>query len=254
MLKIITLIACIVLLSAPACFSDIDTNFNTSYFCTDLEGNPRWSAKAVIKHLKGDPDDIFILTEDGMGYYSGFEDEVSWASVLRFKSTKDTISPIRVEKRVFNKAKELLAIETQEFDYIDKKILCTKKDKVKDRETSREFNFSSDPINRLALSLYLQKLLNNGIREKRVDLLTAEPSLLVVDIKVINEEVIDIHNKKLPAYKICLDPNLGLLSIFKVFLPKAYTWHLAQGDFAWLKYKGPESSPTSIKVLIETKG
>jgi len=100
----------------------------------------------------------------------------------------------------------------------------------------------------------VQKLLSNGIMEKRVDLLTAEPSLLVVDIKLINEEVVDIHNKELPAYKICLDPNLGLFSIFKVFLPKAYTWHLAEGDFAWLKYKGPESSPTSIKILIETKG
>jgi len=254
MLKIITLIACFVLLSAPACFSDIDTDFSTSYVCTDLEGNPRWSAKAIIKHLKDDPDDIFILTEDGIGYYSGFEDEVSWVSVLRFKSTKDIVKPIRVEKRVLNKAKELLVIETQEFDYTDKKISCTKKDKVKNRETMREFNFSSDPINRLALSLYVQKLLNNGSRERRVDLLTSEPSLIAVDIRVIKEEVIDIHNKELPAFKICLDPNLGLLSIFKVFLPKAYTWHLAEGDFAWLKYKGPESSPTSIKVLIETKG
>ena len=252
-MKVIILIIFLMFLIVPVCFSDIDTDFSTSYVCTDLEGNPRWGAKAIIKHLKDDPDDIFILTEYGIGHYSGFEDEVSWASVLRFKSTKDIIRPINAEKRVFNKAKELLVIETQEFDYIDKKILCTKKDKIKNHETTREFNFSSDPINRLALSLYVQKLLSNGIMEKRVDLLTAEPSLLVVDIKVINEEVIDIHNKELLTFKLCLDPNLGLLSIFKVFLPKAYTWHLAEGDFAWFKYKGPESSPTSIKVLIETK-
>ena len=253
-MKVIILIIFLMFLIVPVCFSDIDTDFSTSYVCTDLEGNPRWGAKAIIKHLKDDPDDIFILIEDGMGYYSGFEDEVSWASVLRFKSTKDIIRPIKAEKRVFNKARELLVIETQEFDYTDKKILCTRQDKVKNHETTREFNFSSDPINRLALSLYVQKLLSNGIMEKRVDLLTADPSLVSVDIKVINEEVIDIHNKELLTFKLCLDPNLGLLSIFKVFLPKAYTWHLAQGDFAWLKYKGPESNPTSIKVLIETKG
>ena len=253
-MKVIILIIFLMFLIVPVCFSDIDTGFTTSYVCTNLEGAPRWTAKVVIRHLTDDPDDIFVLTEDGTGYYSGFEDQISWTSVLRFKSTDDTVRPIIVEKRVFNKDRELLVIETQEFDYTDKKILCIRQDKVKNRETTREFRFSSDPINRLALSLYLQKLLSNGIRERRVDLLTADPSLVSVDIKIIKEEIVDIHNKELPAFKICLDPNLGLLSIFKVLLPKAYTWHLAEGDFAWLRYKGPESSPTSIKVLIETKG
>ncbi len=254
LLKVFLLVIFCLLLTAPACLSENSSSYTTEYKCADLSGAPRWSARAFITHIEGEPDDIFLLTEKGAGIYSGFKDEVSWVSTLKFKSDKESVKPIRMEKRVFDSNKKLLAMDTQEFDYDNNKIVVRKKDEAKNRQTERSFSFSSDPVNRLSLSLYIQKFLENGIRQKRAALLTSEPNLYSVEIKIIDEETIGIHNKQLPAYKMCLDPNLGLLSIFKVFLPKSYTWHLAEGDFAWLKYQGPENDPASIKVVIETRG
>ena len=253
-MKVVTLIVLVLFLPVSVVLGSDKDVFSTSYTCIDLAGVDRWTATANIEHVQDDADDVFILTEHGQGFYSGFKDEITWISQLRFESTEDFVKPIRVQKRVFNMEKELLLIETQEFDHIKKKALYTIDNIVKDRKKTKEFSFKADVVNRLILCLYVQKFLEKGIREKRVDLLTNEPNIYSVLIKVIDEEVIDLNGNKLPSYKLCLDPNLGLLSIFKIFLPKSYVWHLAEGDFAWLKYKGPESNPTSIKVVIETKG
>lgn len=254
MLKICVMFLSVMLLCAPVSLAEEADAFSTSYTCADLKGNYRWKAATEINHSDGDPDDVFQLVEKGRGHYSGFEDKISWSSVMRFQSTDETVRPIRVDKRVFDTNGILLMLETQEFDYTDNKIKCSKQDKVNDRETVKEFDFGFDPVNRLSLSLYIQKFLKNGFRQKKVNLLSSEPNIYSVSIKIIGEEVIDIYGKQLKAYKLCLDPNLGILSIFKVFLPKSYTWHLAKEDFAWLKYEGPESDPASIKVIIETKG
>ncbi|NQT90321.1 MAG: hypothetical protein HQ558_03610, partial [Candidatus Omnitrophica bacterium] len=43
-----------------------------------------------------------------------------------------------------------------------------------------------------------------------------------------------------------------IFNLFKAFASKGYTWHAAEGDFRWLKYKGPETDPYSIRVEIIT--
>lgn len=253
-MKISALIILLLLLPVSLSLGDDEGIFSTSYICTDSEGADRWTATSDIEHSQGDADNIFVLTEYGEGIYSGFKDEISWVSELRFESTEDLVKPIRYQKRVFNDMKELLAVETQEFDYVNKKVLCVNNDLTEKKKITKEFDFRFDVVNRLILCLYVQKFLEKGIMEKRVDLLSSEPNIYSVVIKVIDEEIIDLDGEELRSYKLCLDPNLGLLSIFKIFLPKAYIWHLARADFAWLRYEGPESNPTSIKVVIETTG
>ena len=68
---------------------------------------------------------------------------------------------------------------------------------------------------------------------------------------MVGEEEIDISGEKQKALKICLDPQLGLFNFMKVFIPRAYMWYSAGGDFKWLQYKGLEDNLSSPVVEIK---
>jgi len=223
-----------------------------SYECFDLKGNKRWEAVGELESLPHKGEDMYLLTENGKGYYSGFSDEISWVSSLEFKSSKNGVRPLLMEKRVFSKKRQPIAIIKREFDFKSQKVFCVYEDLISGKSRKVALDFIGDVVNRLILPLYVQNFLENGKMQKEVYFLTDEPRAHKVDIRVIKKEMIDIGGEKKESYKLCLDPNIGLFNIFKAFLPKAYIWHLSKTDFEWLKYSGPESNPASVRVEIDT--
>jgi len=121
------------------------------------------------------------------------------------------------------------------------------------KKIEKTFKFKDDIVTRLILGLYIQKFLENGETEKTVELVSSEPQLYKVNIRITGEEKIDINGREKIAYKLCLDPDIGLLNIFKFFISKTYVWHSSVPDFEWLKYVGLENTISSPKVEIRTK-
>lgn len=224
--------------------------FVTNYTCSDLKGNERWKGETEISHT--DKKDIYLLTERGKGYFSGFKDRISWTAKLKFLSTEDTIKPLKMEKQIFNQGGKLIVRQTQKFDFTTKKTTYRYENLATKRKVEKVFRFKGDIVNRLILGLYVQKFLKNGKREQIVFILSDEPRLYRANIKVIGEEEIKCNGRKKIAYKLCLDPDLGLLNIFKFVLPKIYVWHSATPHYEWLKYVGLESNISSPKVEIRT--
>jgi hypothetical protein len=225
--------------------------YKTNYVCFDLKGNERWLASAEISCVDK-ASNKYMLIEKGQGYFSGFRNRISWVAELEFESTDDAVRPFKAVRHIFDEQGEMLAAEIQEFDFKNNKLVYSYEEFFTERKIKKEFNFQGDIVNRLILGLYIQKFLENGKKEKAVNMFTAEPHLYRINIRVIGKEELSINGQKKIAYKLCLDPDLGLLSVLKTLLPKVYVWHSSLPSFEWLQYKGLENDLSSPRVEIRT--
>ena len=239
-----------VLYAARLAYAESKNNiYRVSYACHDLQDNPRWKATAEIRNKEGD---VYIITEKLNGLYYGFKGPISWVAQTELERTRDTVRPLGMDQRIFDQSGKPIAIRKQEFNFTDKVVTCTYYDLIKNTSVTKKFTFNKEVINRLLQGLYVQKFLENGETFKDIQFISPEPALYNIELRVVAKEEIEVGGKKRKAYKICFDPQLGILSFAKVFLPKAFVWHSAEPPFELLKYKGIETSISSPEVEIIT--
>jgi hypothetical protein len=94
------------------------------------------------------------------------------------------------------------------------------------------------------------KMLENVKKSMDVQMVSEEPGLYNIGLKVAAKEDFIIKGKKKPAYKVEIDPQLGVLNAVKVFFTKAYAWHSAEPPFEWLGFEGLEGDIRSEKVRV----
>jgi len=250
--RIVPIFLSILILLCLQSYSDAEeiAALRVGYICYDLKGDKRWQATSEIRKVEGTEEGIHTLTEKGSGHYYPFEGKVSWVSNLEFEDFKNRIRPLKLKKRIFDSNKRLIGVEEQNFNFLTNEAAYGYTDMLSNKKKEKIFKFKGDILNRLILPVYIKKILRDGKRNVVAQMLTSEPKLYNMDVRIVGEEVIDINGKSYHTFKICLDPNLGLLNIFKTFIPKSYIWHLTTGNFDFLQYKGLESSPSSPKVKI----
>jgi len=239
---------CLTFLSAAPIHAE--GTYATAYSCFDMKGRERWTASTEIVSAPESGNDTYILVEKGAGILSGFKEKVSWEARLEFESTKDIVRPIFMENKVFDDKGGVIFIEKEEFDNKTGKVRCVNEDHRRNKTRRAEFDFKGEIANRLILGLYIQKFLENGLDERALVLLSSEPRLYAVKLKIMGKEDVIINGVKKTAFKICLDPELGIFNFVKTVIPKAYVWHSAAPKFEWLKYSGFESNPGSPLVEI----
>jgi len=223
--------------------------YKTSYVCKDLKGDTRWQATAEITHKEGD---IYTITEKMEGVYSGFSGKISWVATTDFERTKDAVKPLNMDQRIFDSGGKPIAVSKQDFNYTDNVVTCIYEDLVKNTVKKKKFTFSKNIINRLLQGLCGQKLIEDGETSKEIQVISPEPALYNMKLRMVGREEIEINGRKRKAYKLCFDPMLGVFNFVKTFLPKAFVWHSAEPIFELLKYSGPESSVNSPEVEIIT--
>ena len=228
--------------------------FTTSYECFDLKGSLRWQAVTEIFSSPEKGEGISTLIERGKGLYSGFKEEISWQSELEYIRQDGETRPVKSRTETFNTLEELICIESQEFDYDSGIATFKRDDKKSGKEHKEAFRIKEDIVNRLILGLYIQQFLRSGKKEAVIQMLSNEPRLIKCRLYIVSEEEIESAGVKRQAYKLCLDPQLGLFNFVKVLIPKAYVWHLAEPDFEWLQYKGLEVNLSSPIVEIKKTG
>lgn len=246
-LKITGTVFLIFLLSSLASFSE--EVYETGYVCRRADGAKRWEAETEIRKKEGD---IYTMTEKGSGEYHGFEGEVSWVSELDFEMTEDRLRPLELKKETRDSEGDIVEVDTQSFNYRDNIVICTREDILEEKTVSKKFKIKKDIVNRLLLGLYIRNFIKSGESAREFRMVSSEPRAYDINIKKVEEEEIEVNGQKRASYRMCLDPELGLLSFVEVFLPKAYVWHSAEPDHEWLRYKGLESSVNSPRVVITT--
>jgi len=225
--------------------------YKTGYTCFDDNGKARWTATMEIINPSGSKKE-HTLIEKGEGRYYGFKDDVSWVATLECEKKEGTLRPLNMERDVFDSGGQKIRRDTQKYDFNKNEVVCVREDLVKNKKTKKTFSFERDVVTRIMLGLYVQQLLEKGKTEQEVSIISDEPALYSFSIKMLGEEKIYLNGITKMAYKLCYDPDIGVLNMFKSLLPKAYTWHSTVPRFEWLKYTGKESSLASPTVEVLT--
>lgn len=251
LMLILSVVAVLVTVFCPLPAVGQNDIFRTSYECSDLKGNPRWKAVTEIFASPEKGAGINTLIERGTGIYGGFKEEISWQSELEYTRENEQIKPVKNHTVIFNTSGELISVENQEFDYTSSRATFTREDKKSGKVYKEVFTIKEDIVNRLILGLYIQQFLKKDKKETVIQMLSNEPKLIRCRLYIVGEEEIEVTGQKMQAYKLCLDPQLGLLNFVKVLIPKSYVWHSAKPDFEWLKYNGLEVNLSSPIVEIK---
>jgi hypothetical protein len=248
MKKLSVFLICFYLLTGSGLlFAAQEEATNMSYVCRDLAGASRWRADARITNERPG---IYVMVEKAEGIYSSFNGRVSWVARMEFERTEDSIRPISMEKRVFDEKGGLIRLEKQEFDLANNNGICTHKEPKRNVSRTRNFKFNKDVVTRLSLGLYAQKFLESGKTSERLQMVSEEPNVYDIELRLLDKETIEVNGRKVTAYRLSIDPYLGLFGFVKVFLPKAYAWHSAGPKREWLRYAGLEGGINSAKVEV----
>jgi len=224
-----------------------EESINFSYVCRDLKGSERWRAEAQIKNIGPD---LYLMTEKARGVYSSFTGPVSWVAEMKFWRDEHNVRPVSLDKSVFDQNGKMIRRERQEFDLVNNTAICIHEDPTKNLFRTRKFKFNKNVVTRLSLGFYAQKFLKNGKTSERLQMVSEEPNVYDIELRLLGKEAIRIGGRKVAAYRLCIDPQLGALNFVKNFFPKSYGWHSAVPKYEWLGYEGLEGGLNSEKVEI----
>jgi len=239
----------LVFCAACPSYAAAEVLYKTSYICRDLRGTARWQAEYEIRR---EEDNAYSIIEKGCGRYFGFKGKVSWVAETAFEGTGNSVRPLWMKKRILDDGGEVIAIQEQVFNFDNNVVTCVHEDLIKNTSVEKKFKFEKNIVNRLLQGLYVQKFIENGEARKQVQFISPEPSLYNLELKLLGAEEIEINGQEIKAYKLTMDPMLGIFNFAKVLLPKTYFWHSAEPKFEWLKYEGVENSIKSPEVVITT--
>ena len=248
MKKLTMILLCFLMLfGTTLCFSEDEDVVKTEYVGRDMNGGKRWAAETEIRQKEGD---VYIMTEKGEGVYSSFDGPISWVAETEFESTEETVTPLKLVKKVFDENGNMIRLEKQDYDPAGKSVTCLHKDFPRNISRTKTFKFTKDAINRQLLGLYSQKMLEKGKKIANLQMISEEPGFYNIDLRVVKKEEVEINGREVRAYKLQLDPQLGLLNVAKALFPKSYAWHSAAPNFKWLRYEGLEGDIKSKEVEV----
>ncbi|MDD5681349.1 MAG: hypothetical protein PHI59_08950 [Candidatus Omnitrophica bacterium] len=250
MKKPLMCLLCILFLACTSVALGAEETVNINYVASDMKGTSRWRAESQIKNITPG---IYLMTEKAQGIYSSFDGFVSWIAELKFKRTENNIRPISLDKRVFDSDGKMIRREKQEFDLANNIGVCSHEEFDKNIYRSKKFRFNKNVITRLSLALYAQKFLESGKMSEALQMVSEEPNVYNIELTRAGKEIVEVNGQKIEAYRLCIDPELGMFNFVKAFLPKSYGWCSVEPKYEWIGYTGLEGGINSekVKILIE---
>ncbi|MBI3989881.1 MAG: DUF3108 domain-containing protein [candidate division NC10 bacterium] len=213
-------------------------------------GGVRWEAEWTMEQVTVNGQRLVRFTETGQGLYSPFREEVRW-TLEAFWKTEDAFSPLSFEKTVRDLNGRLLVKERKAFDFARGKVRFERQDSAAGTSTTKELAVPSDTLAVEGIGTALRSLPFEPPRPFRTHLLTNEPDLYEVTLEPRGRERVKTQAGEFECYKVELVPNLGLLSVFRVFVPKTYFWFTVAPPHFWVRYQGLESGLGTPHVVME---
>ncbi len=215
--------------------------------CSDTGGKTLWESTVTTAPMEGEPG-AYIITEEGKGLYYGFEGETSCRSEAKYTSGKEGIMPCWLKRTVLSAAGKVLLEETQDYGAGKGEVRYLVKDFVKGSEKKKTFKYKGVMINKMLTGATVRSMLDAGEKQRVVNIVNDEPAVYSITIRVEGREKITANGREMDAFRVCIDPNIGLLSPVKAFIPKNYSWYSCEPPYRWLKFKGLEASISSPVV------
>ena len=202
-------------------------------------------AKAqIIKHK----DKFFIYLEERGKWNAGRDKQsITWfASVYSsLDGTKITPYLIKVVKK--NSQGKIISVVDKFYDRKNKIVMCNI------NGITKEFKFEDNMVDQQNLVVYLMNYPFEEKKDLNLQLLTNEPALHEITIKYKGTEKLTIENVEVECYKLEMIPNLGILNIFRIFIPKFYFWYETKPPHNFIKYEGLEDGLGTPYVVVEAQ-
>ena len=173
---------------------------------------------------------------------------------MRYIENKEALIPVSMKETVFSGTGKPILESTQRYDADKGEVECEVRDLLNGKDKKESFKYKGDIVNSMVMGTYIERFLAAGEKERTVNLVSDDASFYRVTLKVVGKEDVTVNGKKREAYKICIDPNIGIFSPAKMFITKNYEWYSCEPPYEWLKFKGLESSVDSPVVEMTPLG
>ncbi len=213
-------------------------------------GEERWRNEWTMEKTTLDNQPVLYFTETGEGVRSPFTEQVRWR-IASWWSDGGVLRPIRSETVYMDVMGRKLVTESRTFDWNRKEVRFERTDAKTGKATSQTLRVSPDTLAVDGLAGILRAL--DFTRKEPFDahLLTNEPKLYDISLKVQGKEKIATTDGMLDCYKVELIPHLGLLNVFRFLYPASYFWMQVDSPHSWVRYQGLENGPGSPEIVIE---
>jgi len=206
-----------------------------------------------IKRIYEDGEIFYKFTQKGSGDYDKYED-VFWEVEAKIKEKKGFLYPIYTIHTIRDKKNNDIIVKYEKhYNYKKKRVYYLATNNEGKVLKKRVFPIKGKTVDDFTMVYFLRSFISHLDEEgyRSFYLLTSEPRLYKIDIKVIGKENVKLPIGKREAIKIRIIPNLGLLTgIAKALVPPTYLWFEKKTPHIWLKYEGLESGLGSAHVIL----
>jgi hypothetical protein len=215
-------------------------------------GAVRWMNEWTMEKVTVGGQPMVRFTETGDGTYAPFRERVQW-NIEALWVAATAFRPLRLERTVSNIGGAILQHERKFFDLEKGTVQFEREDRDAKNSIRTTMSVPPDTLALEGIAGALRSLPFDRLTPVDSHILSNEPKLYDASFEFRGRERIATPIGKLDCYKVELVPRLGVLSVFRPFLPKAYFWFTAEPPHIWIRYEGPESGPGSPDVILEIR-
>jgi hypothetical protein len=195
---------------------------------------------------------FYDMTEQGKGNYDKYEN-ISWNIQARMEEKEGLLYLIESRRVIKDEGGKTIIEYSKVFDYekrtVHYRALDGKGKKISEKIFRLKEQMTDDSTMIYFLTAFIARRDDKSYR--RFYLVTNEPELYKIDIKIIGVEEIKLDDGKvISAVKIRIIPNLGLLTgLSKLIVPPTYLWYRQEPPYQWIKYEGLETGLGSTHIV-----
>ncbi|MFQ5738632.1 MAG: hypothetical protein ACE5JX_06430 [Acidobacteriota bacterium] len=218
------------------------------------KGKPRWKADLRIESVTLGGREKLKFTEKGRGRFSGFKGEVRWETDSIWGG-EESLLPERMERRFYDLQGKLLSMEITEIDLQSHTARFERQTLRKKRRTMvGSFNL---PLQTFVMSGFPMALRGYPFASGGTVnflFLSNEPKLYRANVQLKKKEAIQTLSGRHYCYKLEMKVDLGMLNLFRPFIPKIYFWFEVEKPHHFVAYSGLEDGRGTPKIRIEMVG
>lgn len=244
---ILYLLTSVATLAASALAFPLNAPEKGSLTAVGKDGKQRWQAEWSMQPQNRKGASVVRLTEEGRGIYSPFETPVHW-KMESWWLAGPPLRPGRVERQVYDPQGEVLLSWKTEFDWAAG-LARFERRSSNGEMLSKVIEVPPDTWTPDGLAVALRQMDFKEGATISAHLLTDEPKLYSVRFRIESREKVPTGQGDIDCYKVGMDVDLGLLSLFKFAIPDTRLWFAAESPHMWVRYQGLEDGRRSPQIV-----
>ena len=204
-----------------------------------------WTSTAIGQLIQHKEQAYFNIEARGDFFNKDGQKTSFWDASSYSLLEGDKLIPYNIKIITKNVDNEVLENVEKFYNYKSKKINTNINGMAKD------FELRSNTIDKHLLAVALMAYPFEQKDKIKINLLTHEPALYPADIEYRGKEKIKVMGREIECYKLEMLFDVGLLNIFRVFIPKFYFWYAVDPPHYFMRYEGLEDGLNTPYVVID---